>query len=425
MRKILTITLLAMIVFSNIYCIYATEEKQVELKFVNHCGELFKTPERIPNYSYVEYESEGQRYPVYCLNNDLAGVSEEFEYPVKITGKLDNDMVWKVISNGYPYKTAEEIGVNSDIEAFVATKIAVNVVLNDYPEDYYTSIGTDASDRVINAYKKIVDVANKSTQKQNIEPMCEILSDDGWKEDDMDSKCISKIYKVNSNIDSGSYKVQIIDNNDLKIVNMKNEEISSIPLDESFKVIFPIEKLGTEKEFGIRVEANLKSIPLLYGATTVDGTQNYALTGLDSEVVNCNYNDKLPVNNTTLRVIKKEDNTENRLKGVKFILMDQNKNIMMDSLVTDENGEIILNGIMPGHYYLQEVQTLDGFDLYTDLIEINIKFNEDVKITVNNTRKEVETKENREGGNDKNIDSNVVKNEIIDKNVKRLPVTGK
>lgn len=426
MRKILTITLLAMIVFSNIYCIYAADEKQVELKYIGHCGELFKIPDRVPNYSYVVYENNGQRYPVYCLNNERAGVSEGFEYPVKITGKLDNEIVWKVISNGYPYKTAEEMGVNSDIEAFVATKLAVNVVLGDYPENYYTSIGTDASDRVINAYKNLVDIANKSTQKQNLEPMCELLSDDNWKEDDIDPKCISKVYNVNSNIENGTYKAQVTEKIDgLKVVNMNNEEISSIPLNERFKILFPINKLGKEMEFNIRVDANLKSIPLLYGATTVDGTQNYALTGLDSERINCNYSDKLPLNKTTLRVIKKEDNTENRLKGVKFILMDQDKNIMMDSIVTDENGEIILSGIMPGHYFLQEVQTLEGFDLYTDLIEINIKFNEEANITINNTRKEVETNEIKEGGNDKNIDSNVVKNEIIDKNVKRLPVTGK
>ena len=100
MRKIVAVALLMFIFISSFYSIYATEEELTNLKFVKHCGELFRTAEKIPDYSFVTYESNGKEYPVYCLNNELAGVTEGHEYPVRITGKIENELAWKVIING-------------------------------------------------------------------------------------------------------------------------------------------------------------------------------------------------------------------------------------------------------------------------------------------------------------------------------------
>ena len=134
MKKTLAVALLIVILISNYY-VYAAEDELIDLKFVKHCGELFRTAEKIPDYSFVTYQMNGKEYPVYCLNNELTGVIEGNEYPVRITGRLENELAWRVIINGYPYKTPEELGVANEIEAFVATKNAVNIVLNNYPDD--------------------------------------------------------------------------------------------------------------------------------------------------------------------------------------------------------------------------------------------------------------------------------------------------
>ena len=174
MKKTIAVALLLFIFISNSYTIYATEGGLTDLKFVKHCGQLFRKGEKIPDYSFVTYEVDGKEYPVYCLNNDLAGVSEGREYPVKITGKIENELVWKAIINGYPYKTPEELGVANDIEAFVATKNAVNVILCDYPDDAYTALDSDESRRVINAIQLILNAARNSTEKMETNIICKM-----------------------------------------------------------------------------------------------------------------------------------------------------------------------------------------------------------------------------------------------------------
>ena len=65
----------------------------------------------------IVYQAEdGKEYPAFCANpnrpgvEDLAGKS----YDVDVD-QLDTDpAVWSVITNGYPYKTPQEIGVNTE-----------------------------------------------------------------------------------------------------------------------------------------------------------------------------------------------------------------------------------------------------------------------------------------------------------------------
>ena len=438
MRKIVAVALLMFIFISSFYSIYATEEELTNLKFVKHCGELFRTAEKIPDYSFVTYESNGKEYPVYCLNNELAGVTEGHEYPVRITGKIENELAWKVIINGYPYKTPEELGVANEIEAFVATKNAVNIVLNDYPDDRYIALDSDASRRVMNAYHAILNTARNSTEKMETNITCKIVSESSdWKVDENDPTCVSKNYKLDSNIKSGKYSIKITlsDIEGLKLVGTDNTEKSEFDLSDSFKVMVPIKELSKPKSFSMEADISLKSMPILYGATTVNGMQNYALTGEKNENVIATLDDHTIENITKLTIIKKELNSEETIQGVKFNLLNENREVIKESLITNENGEIILKNMMPGKYYLNETETLDKYNLYTDLIEINLDFNEDLKIIVNNSLKEVieinQKKENLEINpsslnivKNQKIETNTINDEKVGNVVKKLPVTG-
>ena len=159
--------------------------------------------------------------------------------------------------------------------------------------------------------------------------------------------------------------------------------------------------------------------------------QNYALTGEKAESTNCILDDNTIKNITKLVIIKKEYNSETRLQGVKFSLLDENREIVRENLITNENGEIIIDNILPGKYYLKEIETLEKYNLYTDLIEVNINFNEDLKIVVNNELKEVLEIKSKDDSPKTNETTNKIvdqKTETIElneiNNIKRLPVTG-
>jgi len=131
------------------------------------------------------------------------------------------------------------------------------------------------------------------------------------------------------------------------------------------------------------------------------------------------------------KIIKKEYGTEKCLSGVKFNLLDKNKDVVMENLVTDENGEITLENMLPGMYYICEIETLDGYNLYTDLIDVDLDLNEEFEVTVNNTTREIteidKTFENVEVIPQYTETVYNVENRatiLKENNIKKLPVTG-
>ena len=67
-----------------------------------------------------------------------------------------------------------------------------------------------------------------------------------------------------------------------------------------------------------------------------------------------------------------------------FQLLNQNKEVIYSNLKTNEDGKIIIENLLPGKYYIQEMETLEGYEVYDKLIEVELKLNEETKITVNN-----------------------------------------
>ena len=64
--------------------------------------------------THAVYQENGKEYPVYCLNKELPGVGEVSSYNVKSESNLQDLGLWRVITNGYPYKSLEQLGVASE-----------------------------------------------------------------------------------------------------------------------------------------------------------------------------------------------------------------------------------------------------------------------------------------------------------------------
>ena len=73
----------------------------------------------------------------------------------------------------------------------------------------------------------------------------------------------------------------------------------------------------------------------------------------------------------------KVDNEGNPMAGVKFTLEDANGNILRD-MVSDENGIVHVIDLMRGTYTIREIETLEGFTLTEETIQVTI----DEKYTV-------------------------------------------
>lgn len=384
---------------------------------LNDCGKLL-TYKGIPvKVTYVEYNENNVHYPAYCLDKTKPG-AEEGEYNVSVNSAINDVKLWRRIINGYPYKTIEQLGVANKEEAFTATKQAIYCYIHGNNPNDYGSIG-EAGKRTLNAMKNIIENAEKSSENKISSTITVNKDEKEWKQDKISKEYVSKTYSVSAGAKINNYTIKVSKENaknigGIKLTDENNNEKKEFFANENFKILIPVKELKDDGKINIEVEAQVETKPVLYGTAPDSNHQDYALTAATFEDGKGNANDKYYKNETRIVIVKQDQETGEKLSNVEFQLLDKEKNIVYSDLKTDNNGKIVIENIIPGEYYLKEVKTIDGYMLYEQLINVKVDLNEELTITVNNSKEETpeiqtETKNNKE---------------ISNKVLKKLPVTG-
>ena len=383
---------------------------EVGLYKSNDCGTLLKYNGIPVKVSYIEYQNQGRTYPAYCLDKNKVG-AETINYNVSITDYINDVKLWRIITNGYPYKTIEELGLQNREEAFTATKQAVYCYIHGNDINLYEGIGEEGI-RTLNALKKILSDAQVSNEVKLSSEIKVISEESEWKIDDIDNNYLSKTYGFlkEENVEEIKLTLEtcgIFEIDEIKITDLKNIEKSDFFVGDQFKVLIPISKLIKEGEFKIKAEGKVLTKPVLFGKAPDSNYQDYAIVVSPYEEENGEYIDSYEENKTKIIINKKDKKTHGSIEGVEFEILDSNKNIKYSGLKTDKNGQIIINNVVPGIYYLKETVAGREYDISKDLIEINVSYQEEYSIDVYNEKKE------------KKVD--IIKEK---KEIKRLPVTG-
>lgn len=373
------------------------------------CGSLLKYKGTVVKVSYVEYQNQGIKYPAYCMDKTKPG-AETNPYTVSIQDRINDVELWKILINGYPYKTIEQLGVLNKEEAFTATKQAVYCYIHGNNPQDYEPIG-EAGIRTLNALKNILDNAKNSTQTQ-ISNTIEInrLSEK-WEQDKIEKDYVSKVYSISAQGKIENYRIKIeneLDIEGIKLTDENNNEKQEFNGNENFKILIPIKNMTQDAKIKIQVQSNIQTKPVLYGKAPDSNYQDYALTTATYENGTGNINEQYQKNETKIIIIKQDSESKEKLENVEFELLNENKEVVYSTLKTDKEGKIILENLTPQKYYIKETNTIDGYELYEDLIEVNINLNEELTVTVNNNKKEEPT----------------IEKTSKEKEVRKLPVTG-
>lgn len=327
--------------------------------------------------------------------------------------------MWRVIINGYPYKSIQELGVANKEEAFLATKQAVYCYIHKNNLNDYEGIG-EAGKRTLNAMHQIVNNANNSKETK-ISSTIEIKKEENeWKQDQLNPEYVSKTFSVSAGANIKNYKIKITKENaknigGIMVTDMKNVEKNEFTPNEKFKVLIPIKNMTEEGSFKLTVESQVQTKPVLYGKAPNSSKQDYALTAMTYEDGNGEKSDSYPENETKIIIIKQDDKTKKKLENVEFELLDKNKNAVYSDLKTNKEGKIEINHLIPGKYYLRETRAKEGYEPYQELIELQVNLHEQYKVTVNNNPEEKPKVEIEKGEKSKEVSSSTVK---------KLPVTG-
>ena len=414
--KILCIVFVTIILnllnFTN--SVIATNIDEANVYAVGNCGSLLTYKGTTVITTYIEYENNGKKYPAYCLDKTKPG-AEEGSYTVSVEKAIQDVILWKIVTNGYPYKTIQELGVANEKEAFTATKHAIYSYIHGNQLSDYGAIG-EAGQRTLNAMYKIINDANNSSEIQISNKVDILKLQETWKQDSISSQYVSKTYKVSSKTNIDKYTVHVTDEKgqemeEIKITDEANQEKEEFQSNETFKILIPIKNMTEDKTMKISIETQVESKPVLYGEAPNSNLQDYALTASTYEDGTGETQDIYSKNKTKLIIIKQDKETEEKLQGVEFQILDENKNVIYTNLETDENGKIEIGNLIPGKYYIKETRTISGYEIYEDLIEVDISLQEEMTVTVNNHEEEIPKIE-------KTTDNKEVSNKRI------LPVTG-
>lgn len=379
------------------------------------CGSLLIYKGIVVKVYYAQYTQDGINYPAYCLDKKKQGVNNQISYSVSVQNAISDVKLWRIIINGYPYKTIEELGCSNKEEAFSATKQAIYCYIHGNNPNDYTGIG-EAGNRTLNALKQILRDAENCTETQISNTIKIIKEEDNFKVDELEKEYVSKTYSIKAGTTISNYIVEL-QNRDtelpegIKITDLKNTPKKEFLQNEKFKILIPIKNLTQESDFNIQIKTKINSKPVLYGQAPNSSYQDYALTAATYEDAFGNTQDTYYKNETKIKIIKQDKETKERLKDVEFNILDSDKNIIYSNLKTDENGEIEVKNLIPGKYYIQESNTQDGYLLSEELIEFDISLNQTLTITIDNLFEKKPTVETEE-------------KEITETVVRKLPVTG-
>lgn len=337
------------------------------------------------------YKKDGKEYPAYCMDRELPGVEIGRTQTVDVKQLVNNVMVWRAIINGYPYKSISELGCNTEEEAYLATKQAVYCMLTNRDVNEYSAIG-EAGERTLNALKTIVNNARNSNQTKVSSELTVNEQEKLWKIDNLDGKYISKTFSVTANTSMSKYTVNVKNLNieGYKLVDQNNKEKTEFTNSEKFKILIPIQEVKQDGNFSIEVSAQVATKPVFYGESRDSGLQSYALTGYTYEEGTGSKKVYYTKNETKIIITKTDDKTGKKLEGVEFELLDKDQNKIYTEITTNKDGMATIDNLLPGIYYIKETRTLEGYQLYSKLIKVELELNEETTVNVINSEKEPE-----------------------------------
>ena len=330
--------------------------------------------------SIVGYSENNFFYPAYCVNKELQGVTDEFNYSVNVKDVIYRDDVWRAVKNGYPYKSCEELGLENDWDAFAVTKFAIYCIIGQSDlSKFYAEPDDYEANRMLQVLTDLVNIGingNETRSSGNFS-----ISKNGDFEEE--GNFYFQKYNINSDIEMKDVNIEL--NGGLP----DGSYISKID-NSSFKVFVPKDKVEGSVNGKVRIYGKSKIYPLFYGDSENPETQDYILTydtfGSVSSICDVNFQ----IDKGQIKVVKVDkDNNEVKLKDVKFNIIDDAGNVL-ETIVTNEKGEAFSSKYLIKKYKnlnVQEVNTNNNYKLSQQIQKIQLKPSEVTTIVFENEKK--------------------------------------
>lgn len=330
-----------------------------------------------PNIQYY-YLKDKEKIPAYCLNYGMKGAEEgEYGHDVDVSQKINDDALKMIVLNGYPYKTLEELKINTIPEAVFATQCAIWCYV-DSDKFNIENIKplSHMNDRLIECISEIYNAKDGNIEDYNI---------------DIDFNVSNQENVV---IDGQSYykrKIDLVNKKNIKCINIdsKDNNIKIEKLNEdSYNVYIKTDIVKEKYSVNIDLSINAKENVVLFGKSKEQGYQDIALTLKDDFSTTIEKEIQFLEYETNVKIIKKDKDTNKGLKNTKYHISDD-LGLINGEYITDENGEINLyfNNSQSMLLKIKEVEADSNYIIDDFEYSYNISSNDNKEIELFNKKK--------------------------------------
>ncbi|OUB44754.1 adhesin, partial [Bacillus thuringiensis serovar iberica] len=285
-----------------------------------------------------------------------------------------NDIVYRVLLNGYPQKSPEELGVSTWEQAHYSTQLAL-----------WNSLGQintaelqfkDAA--VEKATKAIIHAADQSQDTQDV--YMNVVPTDKKEAQLKGEYFETTTYTVQTNAKKGTFKVQM--NNapqGTRVVTEQGEAKEMFLIGEKFRILVP--KSSKSNELSLKVVSNLTN----YNAIAYKGTETIqdatVLLERSTEQVSTDLQVYWKANGS-LKVMKVDENKK-PLPGAVFTVLNSGQEVM-GTITANENGVAELGNLELGTYTVKEVKAPTGYVLDANPKTFEVKTGEVAVVEMKN-----------------------------------------
>lgn len=387
-------------------------------------------------YSRTYYtDKDGSKKIAYCMDQDLDGVGwlpgEDENYDTEVKYELKDEKIWRVLKNGYPNVSPEQLGVETEDDAYLATKQAVYWVIkyrnveggNAY--NVYTHFRAGETEinnqnlddiqrrgkKVIDAIYNLVNIAFWNEQEVQQDP--EIVDVGQYEEDENPEYCIKRYQVTDTGIDAEvritgiewkSQKLLIVDENENPKTEFKPGDI--------IKVMIPKKEILENSKLKIYYTKTMEDFPVYYTASKIEGRQNYVILLDKTRESTGTINFDVGGEKSELQIVKIDAETSRPLEGVTFSITYEDGKVF--TCTTDENGIANCKGLYQGKVVIKETATKEGYILDEQETELELGYKEFCILSFSNSHKKGEINIRKVDKDDNNINLEGVEFDIID-----------
>ena len=319
--------------------------------------------------------------------------------------------MWRVVTAGYPYHSAEELGVDDWTYAYQATKTAIYCVLEQTNEANYYGIDS-MGEKTADLIRRLVYEGENGTRtyKDSVATITK------YGDMILEGNFYIQNYTVSANVEIESYNVVTTDFPQGSVVtNTSGVVTKQFSNGERFQIRIPKTSIINDVNGKIRVDVNTKSYPIFFGQTYDTKLQNYAITADPISLASSVTTLSMKGNTAGLKIIKTDEETGVSLEGVVFNVRYEN-GTNIGNFTTDKNGIITINNLRQGKIIVTEVSTTNEYILDTTPHTVELEYNQLKTIELTNKHKKGILKIIKVDADDNNLTLGAVEFDLIDSN---------